>query len=141
MRPTSEDPLFEEYMDVLHNLEFAILHVARDDSEVLDLHIDAALEGAIRYYRAEESGRKPRDPRLGPGAKRVYEALKAMAEFHLGRAELPFGHLAEPAPDHIEPIMVEELIPCFKRIRKSVQFWTDMSGRRGYVNYVKQFVK
>jgi hypothetical protein len=29
-----------------------------------------------------------------------------------------------------------ELVPCFKRIRKSIRRWTKVGGRQGYLTYI-----
>ncbi len=39
-----------------------------------------------------------------------------------------------------EPIPLEVLVTCLKRIRKSIKFWSKQGGRRGYLNYVDGFI-
>ncbi len=33
------------------------------------------------------------------------------------------------------------MIACLKRIRSSIQLWNKEGGRRGYLNFVSQFVR
>lgn len=35
----------------------------------------------------------------------------------------------------------ESLVPCLKRLVKSVNKWTKHGGRQGYLNFMTQFVK
>ena len=44
-------------------------------------------------------------------------------------------------PSFLQPITVEEIIACLKRIRKSVEGWYKRGGRRGYYEFIQQFVK
>jgi hypothetical protein len=43
-----------------------------------------------------------------------------------------------PAP---EPIKVEEILLCLKRILKSVNRWNKSAGQRGYLTFIVQYVR
>jgi hypothetical protein len=45
----------------------------------------------------------------------------------------------ESVPD-IEPISVEEIIKCLKRIQTSIRRWNKQNGRRGYLDFVSEFI-
>lgn len=130
---------FEEpYLDVLENIEFAILDVARSDGSVLDMDVMDALETVRRGYAAESSGRTPPGNRLGAQARAVSDAVREMCEFRLGRTA---GGDARPLPPQVEPVSVEAILECLKRIEKSVRRWNKTGERRGYIDFVSQYVR
>ena len=49
----------------------------------------------------------------------------------------PGGEEMEVRP---EPLQVEEIGQCLKRIHKSVQRWNKLRGRRGYLDFVSPFI-
>ena len=42
--------------------------------------------------------------------------------------------------DPVDPITLDELIICLKRLQKSAQTWTRRAGRKGYLDFIKQFM-
>ena len=52
----------EENLDVLQNLEFAIVEVWRANPEMTDYSALRAYEAARQYYRAELRGQPPKPP-------------------------------------------------------------------------------
>ena len=50
----------DEYLDVLQNLELAIMRVYRSDGSLLDLDVRDAVVALIRHYRAEVEHRSVR---------------------------------------------------------------------------------
>ena len=130
----------EEYQDVLQNIEFAIVNTYHQHAELLDYDVETALSALIRAYQAEQSGRPVNPPALNELRQELFEMVKSMCEWRLGRTELmrddePAGL---PSP---EPITINEIIACLKRIRKSVQKWSKRGGRQGYLTFVEQFIK
>jgi len=125
----------ERYLDVLQNIEFAIVEVHRDHPELLDYDVDAALEALVSRYGAEARGRTPREHSL-PGLRgEVYDAVLSVCEWRIGRAPLD----GRPAVDE-QRKTAEELAACLKRIRNSVQRWTRERGRQGYLTFVARYV-
>jgi hypothetical protein len=129
-------PFEEQYADVLQNIEFAIVDTWRRMPELLDYHVDAALEAAIGHYSAEQQGRTPRAIQLDGARLAVYEAVRNVCEWRLGRAELASGRNLP-----LEPTRVDEIVSCLKRIRKSAQGWTKRGGRQGYLQFVSRYVR
>lgn len=127
-----------DYLDVLQNIESAILVVAREDPAVLDLEVINALEALRRSYEAEHLGRTAPKLRLGDQARKVFDAAQEMCELRLGRADLEAqSSQAVPA---IEPVSCPVMIECLKRLEKSARFWNKKGGRRGYVEFVSNFI-
>ena len=127
----------DEYLDVLQNLEFAIVNEYRQDRSILDLDARAAANALVRHYEAESESRSATSAPLSDRARRIYEAVRRMCEWRLGRAPAP-----DNSPSDLDATLtVAELVPCLKRIRKSIDFWTKESGRQGYLNFVSKYVR
>ena len=129
----------DQYLDVLQNIESAIVSVYRQQAELVDYEVEQALNGLLLEYQAQQQHRLAHPPALTGLTQYVYERVKQMCEWRLGRAALwADGQESEiPAP---EPISVDEMVACLKRIRKSVQKWNKRGGRRGYLEFVEQYV-
>jgi len=41
----------------------------------------------------------------------------------------------------LEPLTLDEMIQCLKRIQHSVKKWNKMGGRKGYLDFIVQYVK
>lgn len=130
----------EEYQDVLQNIEFAIVSTSYDHPEMADAHVIWALEAVINSYRAEMAGRTAEEFPTAPVEADLYRAIRNMCDWRLGRLSLRESEAAElgPAP---EPIKVDEILLCLKRILKSVHRWNKSGGQRGYLTFIVQYVK
>jgi hypothetical protein len=128
-------PSFEdEYMDVLQNIEMAIVSVYRENHGLLDYDVDKVLNILWTEYRNEKQGRSRPAPRLGENAQLVYDRVKEMCEWRLGHsAEIRIRGAVQVKP---EPLSVDEIMDCLKRIRKSVDLWNKQGGRRGYLYFI-----
>lgn len=138
-RRDSSLPFEERYEDVLQNIEFGIIRVYHRHPEMTDWDALQAVERLLRNYQAETKGRQARPPSLRHLSQQVYDSTWVMCEFRLGR-----GHLLDqddvPIEPDLEPLSVDEIIACLKRIRKSINLWTREGGRQGYLTYVDQFL-
>lgn len=129
----------EEYEDVLQNIEFALVQVYRRHDEMTDWEALAAMNGLIRAYTAEERKRAAPELKLSPLEEEAYELVRNMCEWRLGRTNLmaESGHAVDFAPDLKT---VGEIIACLKRVRRSIEMWQKEGGRRGYFEFVSQFL-
>jgi hypothetical protein len=130
----------EEYLDVLQNIEFAIVSTYHDHPEMVDAHVVRALEAVIGSYRAEMAGRRPEEFSASPLEAELYEAIRDMCEWRLGRIREDEVEAGPPGPAP-EPIKVDEIMLCLKRILKSVNRWNKSGGQRGYLTFIVQYVK
>ena len=133
-------PAFEdEYLDVLQNIEFAIVNIYRQNAELTDYDVDKVLDALIRAYRAEDQPGRSSMRTLSLTAEQVYESVRLVCEWRLGREGTEFkgGRSQEDTP---VPVTVEEIIACLKRIRKSVAMWNKHGGTRGYLQYIDMFI-
>ena len=127
--------LEDKYLDVLQNIEFAIVSVYRKDNNLSDHDVMGALDALIDYYRAESRGYTPRDSSLAGKVENVFRQAKQICEFWLGRASL-----GTDVEIPISQITSDKIVSCLRKIRKSVEFWNGEGGRQGYLKYVSQFM-
>ena len=125
----------DEYLDVLQNIEFAIIGVYHEHPELLDYDVDVVVAALIKQYGAKLQQRQMTPPRLTELRQELYDAIAAMCEFRLGRTAL-LDKDGEEAFPGLPPLTVDEIVACLKRIRKSVQRWTKQGGRQGYLTFV-----
>ncbi len=92
----------------------------------------------IRYYQAEERGHNTPALRLADLEQHLFERVKAMCEWRLGREAL-LADGPEPDVPMPEPVTLEEIIACLKRVRLSVKRNKD-GGRRGYLDFVSRYI-
>ena len=130
----------EEYLDVLQNIEFAIMSVYRDNPLLVDFDVEAAINALISLYHAQSQNHEPRPSRLNERATLVYERVETICEFRLGREELLSKDMRKRGPQP-EPVTLDVIVACLKRIRKSVQRWNKEGGRQGYLTFNGRFVR
>ena len=129
----------EEYQDVLQNIEFAIVNVYHRQAKLVDYDVETVLTALIRLYQAEQTRRQFDPPSLNELRQELYEMVKSMCDWRLGRTELTRQGDKGGVPNP-PPITIEEIIACLKRIRKSVQKWNKRGGQQGYLKFVEQFI-
>jgi len=129
----------EENLDVLQNLEFAIVEVWRANPEMTDYAALRAYEAARQFYRAEQRGSPTGPPALTGLDAAAFEALKQMCEFRLGRAPGPPPVAGKDVP--VTTIPLEKLVACLQELAKSVERHTRSGGRQGYLTFIDQFLK
>lgn len=131
--------LEDKYLDVLQNIEFSIVSVYRDYEDLNDYEVMRALDALIEVFRAESRGHTPREVHLPEKKERlVFERVKDMCELRMGRAtvesedgeEVTLGDSKTP----------EEILGCLRKIRKSVERWTQRGGKQGYLEFVSEFL-
>ena len=131
-------PNTEEHLDVLQNIEYAIVSTHRENPDMADAAVMRALEALIDRYKAQKAGRPQREWRPSEVERDLESHLFAFCEWRMGRAELlDASALAEQ--ETMNPIPVEGILKCLKRILKSVQFWNNESGSRGYLDFIGQY--
>ncbi len=64
----------EEYLDVLQNIEFAIVSVSRSEQALTDYDVSKILNVLISGYQAELSKRDFSKPYLSPLQEGLYQA-------------------------------------------------------------------
>ena len=128
----------DDYLDVLQNIEFAIIHDYRKDSTLIDMDVRDAVEALLRHYGAEERQFRPPTIALAEKPSRVFRAVKDVCEWRLGRPTQLARVGAESEGDP-GPVTVGDILICLKRIQKSVRRWNKQGGRQGYLSFASQY--
>jgi len=129
--------LEDTHLDVLQNIEFAIVSVYRERNDLLDYDVMRALDALIDVYRAESHGHTPKAFHLPEMESLVAQRVQDICEFRLGRKELTG---AVPAAS-MERKTAEEIVSCLRKIRKSVDRWNQEGGKQGYLRFIGEYVK
>lgn len=130
-------PVEEEYSDILQNMEWSILTVYISKPDLTDYQVDSALEALGRNYAREGRGGQPALPK-NELAKEVYDAVRQTCEWRLGREQVVND---EGQPMSVEPVTLDVILACLKRLRKSVNYWNKEAGTQGYLHYIQQFIQ
>lgn len=131
----------DEYLDVLQNIEFALASVYRDDPEMTDWQTLKALEQLIRVYRAEQRKRNVPAIKLDGLALEAFERAKSMCDIRLGRTEnIEDQNVLAIMGQNGTPVSLDVIVAGLKRIQKSVKLWQKEGGRRGYYDYLRNFM-
>jgi hypothetical protein len=102
--------------------------------------VEAALDALIRAYGAEYTGRTPPSARLSEAEQSIYDRVKAMCEWRLGREQMQ-AEEASSILQEITPKTLDEIVACLKRVRSSVKRWHKSGGRRGYLDFVSRYIR
>jgi len=130
----------KDHLDVLQNIEFAIVSVHQRQPALVDFDVDAALNALMAYYQARAVGREARPVRLNERAQQVYEMMETMCDWRMGDETLVSADMKSRVP-RPEPVTTDVIVACLKRIRKSVEKWNKQGGRQGYLTFVERFVR
>lgn len=129
-------PFEEQYEDILHDIEFAILKTYQAQPEMTDFNVEKLLNTLIREYQDEQTKRTPLTPNFVSDLdKELYDKVKVVCEWWAGREPKEDGAVQE------EPNSLEEVLACLKRIRLSHKRWNKEGGRRGYLSFIQEYVK
>lgn len=109
----------------------------REQPKLTDHSALYAVETLIKAYNAEAQGRTVALPQFQPHEQAAYDRIKEICDWRLDGARLGAGQGAMTDGTKTP----EEIIACVKRIQRSIQGWTKRGGRRGYFDFVSQFVK
>ena len=124
----------DKYMDVLQNIEMAIVSVYRDHDDLLDYDVDRVLNLLWKEYRNEQINKATLMPSLNENPQLVYDRVKNVCEWRLGRAEMNLKDTFSKIKP--EPISIDEILGCLKRILKSLKLWNKEGGRQGYLYFI-----
>jgi hypothetical protein len=126
----------EENLDILQNLESAVVNIWRRHREMSDYTAARAYEAVFELYRAEARGHQPKPCSLTGLDLEVFDALKIICEYRLGRGKISGDDSSEPVP----PVPVDTLLDCLRKLRKSVERHTKQGGRQSYLTFIDGFL-
>ena len=101
--------------------------------EISDWSVETALDALIRAYAAEQTGRTLAPARLSDVERALFDRVRAMCEWRLGRNQLAIGE-GQPLALTQATKTLDEILACLKRVRTSVKRWHKSGGRRGYLD-------
>ena len=128
----------DRYMDVLQNIESAIVGTYRQHPELSDRNVKDVLDILTRSYAVEARGHSLPAPKFSSPTKELYENVRSMCDWRLGKGAL-IDESGQPLEREMSPKTINEILACLKRIRLSIK--THKSGERhGYLDFVRQFV-
>jgi hypothetical protein len=130
----------EKHLDVLQNMEFAIVQIYRSTTDLIDLEVLNAIESLIRTYNLEVKGGFAASPKVKGISATVTAAVKEVCELRLGRTSAD-NKWIQSTDEITEAKTVQSIIDCLKRIQSSIKFWTKKEGRQGYLNYINKFIQ
>lgn len=125
-----------ENLDILQNIEAAVIGIYHDHPELTDYQVDSAMEALGRTYINEKRGGQPVLPK-NDIAKQVYQAMKTTCDWRMGRESVVDE---EGQPLSSESVSIDVILACLKRLRKSVSTWNKEGGSQGYLHYISQFM-
>ncbi len=129
----------EQYNDTLMSIEMTLVRPYRQREDVIDWDTLTAVKAAIRTYTAEQRRRAAPNLKLKPIPQTIYNELIETCERWLGRK--PFvGPSGETTTLTDNALTVSEIIACLKRIQRSIELWQKEGGRRGYFEFIDQFL-
>lgn len=130
----------EKHLDVLQNIEFAIVSVFSEHADLRDPEVMHALDAAVAHYRTVGRGHVPTRHRITGKAAEVLDRIYATCEYRLGRGSPEHVEGEQPLPPGTEKTAEEILFACARFIR-SVGRWSNQGGPQGYLQFVRQYVR
>lgn len=129
----------EKYNDTLRSMELTLVQQYRLMENLTDWEVKTAVNNLIRHYTAETRRRQP--PQLNQDAltQLVFDRLRTTCEGWLGR-EVLMDEQGGVATLSDNALKGDEVIACLKRIRRSIEMWQKEGGRRGYFEFIDQFL-
>lgn len=128
--------LEDVHLDVLQNIEFAIVSVYREQPGLRDTHVMRALDALIDVYRAETRGHTSKAVSLPEPEDTVFQRTQEMCELRLGRQTVATRIQVPFAGDKT----ASDILACLRKIRRSVERWNRRGGQQGYLQFVSEFV-
>ncbi len=129
----------DRYMDVLQNIESAIVGTYRQHPELSDRNVKDVLDILTRSYEVEARGHSLPAPKFSSPTKELYENVRSMCDWRLGKGAL-IDESGQPLEREMSPKTINEILACLKRIRLSLKTHKS-GGRHGYLDFVRQFVR
>ncbi|MDH7485375.1 MAG: hypothetical protein QHJ81_03770 [Anaerolineae bacterium] len=121
------DDWIEEHLDILQNIEFAIVQADNQTDGLTDWEVEDALSELICRGNAFQRGRETEPRSLPPKAQAVADMVEDILAFRiedLGAEDTLAEHLR-----------------ALKTVRASVKRHRRIHGRRGYLDFIREHVR
>lgn len=132
------DDFFEANQGILMSIESVVISYYRDHPDLVDHNVDKVYEAIQRTYEKELKGKKPPKLRLKDLEVELHEDVLSVCMIMLGEETVE----DEEGNDiTVGSASKETIIACMKKLRSSIKTWTSSYGRRGYLDYVSNFIR
>lgn len=132
------DEFFEANQGILMSIESVVISYYRDHPDLVDHNVDKVYEAIQRTYEKELKGKKPPKLRLKDLEVELHEDVLSVCMIMLGEETVE----DEEGNDiTVGSASKETIIACMKKLRSSIKTWTSSYGRRGYLDYVSNFIR
>jgi hypothetical protein len=128
----------DEELPALHELESAVLSFARRHDTMNDYTATRAYEAAYQHYRARLRGHPPKPPALDGLDLEAFNAVQTVCEKLLATGPAPMKGLSR---GNLAPVQTEKLVEYLRELTRSVERHTKLAGRRGYLEFLEQYVR
>ena len=125
----------QEYPDILQNIEFSIVSIYKEQPELRDPEVIAALEKLVSFYTRQKKNLPALPVKLAPRSLAVFNAMKNICEM---RREGSGAETDDGNPFQKVPLRI--LILCLERLLDSAQNWHKRDGQRGCLQFISNFV-
>ncbi len=124
----------DQYLVVLQSIEQALFSLVKAHPDLSDHDMLRIIEQTIAYYKSQQRENPVHiRNKLTDIEQDIFQRILSTCEWRLGKL------LPNDQQIAFNPITIEELILCLKRIEKSIKFWTKQGGRKGYINFAAPF--
>lgn len=123
-------------LPALRELESAVLELWRRQPELTDYTAGRAYEAAFQHYRARTRGHEPKPPALTGLGLDTFNAVREVCERLLIAGAAPVQGMPNGNTD---PVSLEKMVEFLRELTRSVERHTKLSGRQGYLAFVRSF--
>jgi len=128
---------------LLHTIESTVINLYEEFPKMMDNDVEFAYDNLATYFKAQIGGKEVQEPQSSRDLRQdlMDEILNAIDLREEIEADIQFVNA--PGIQH-----GERLIPNlaflyaigFKRLKESAKFWRKTNGKRGYLNFVSNYV-
>ena len=128
---------------LLHTIESVVVNIHDEFAKLHGAEIEWAYEQLLKYYRSVANGKEVEEPESTIERKQalVDEILNSIDVREAAGADI--GYINNPEVLHgVAPIPNLGILYAlaFKRLLKSAKTWRKKDGRKGYTDYIRQFL-
>lgn len=128
----------DEDLPPLKDLESSILRVWEAHEEMNDYTAGRAYEAAYKFYRTVARGGQSAPPALKGLDLETYDAVHEVCEKLLTTGAAPVKGMSKDV--NLKPLIPEKLVEYLRELVRSVERHTELAGRWGYLEFVREFI-
>jgi hypothetical protein len=126
----------DEDLPPLRELESAVMGVWRASPDMTDHVAARAYEAPFQYHRVLQRGHGPKDPAFSGLNLQAYQAVRAVCERILTSGSAPLKNVTR---GNTAPLSNERLMDYLRELHRSVERHTAIGGRRGYLEFLRDY--